>query len=52
MKICYILNKNEDCLLYAYVDTTSTLHGSAAGAECDTSGNALKNNKLHFSYLH
>jgi hypothetical protein len=39
-------------LLYASVGTASNQHGLEASAECYTSGNVLKNDKLHYFYLH
>jgi hypothetical protein len=38
---------NEDRKMYASVGTASNEHGLEAGVECDTSGNALKNDKLN-----
>jgi hypothetical protein len=47
MKIWYIVNTNEDHLLYASVGTASIQHGLEAGAECDIPGNASNNDKLY-----
>jgi hypothetical protein len=47
MTIWYIVKTNEDRILYVSVGTASNQRGLEAVAECDTSGNALKNDKLH-----
>jgi hypothetical protein len=42
-----MVKTNEDCILYVSIGTASNQHELEAGAECDTPGNAVKNDKLH-----